>query len=161
MNAKEPFDPKRLMRPLRWVVMLVVLGYFVLSASRYSLLKLPAGVSPLFDVHAGDRAVVMMLNDHDAIEAGHIVLWRDGAGILHLGRVVAIAGERVAVDVERREVRRLDDAQPYPLPDGLVVPATLPEGSVLVLGENPLTRQEGGLVQRSAVEARVLGSMPF
>lgn len=161
MSSKEPFDPKRLLRPLRWLLLAAAVAYLLSFGWRYSLVKLPEGTSPLFDVHAGDRAVVMVLAERDAVEAGHIVLWRDAGGVLHLGRVVAVGGERVTVDAERREVRRLDGDQPYPLPDGLAVPAALPNGMVLVLAENPLTRQEGALVRRAAVEARVLGTMPF
>ncbi|MBK6940207.1 MAG: hypothetical protein IPH13_08375 [Planctomycetes bacterium] len=161
MSAKGPFDPKRLRRPLRWVLLVAAAAYVLSLGWRYSLVKLPEGTSPLFDVHAGDRAVVMVLAERDAVEAGHIVLWRDARGVLHLGRVVAIGGERVALDAERRQVRRLDDDQPYPLPAGLDVAAVVPNGMVLVLAENPLTRQEGGLVRRAAVEARVLGTMPF
>lgn len=161
MSTKEPFDPKRLLRPLRWLLLVAAVAYLLSFGWRYSLVKLPEGTSPLFDVHAGDRAVVMVLEAGDAVEAGHIVLWRDARGVLHLGRVVAVGGERVVVAAERREVRRLDEDQPYPLPEGLAVPAAVPDGWVLVLAENPLTREEGGLVQRAAVEARVLGIMPF
>lgn len=160
-SPKEPFDPKRLLRPLRWLLLVGVAAYVLSSGWRYSLVKLPEGTSPLFDVHAGDRAIVMMLRDDDEVHAGHIVLWRDAANVLHLGRVVAVGGERVAFDAQRGQVRRIDDEQPYPVPAALPVPEVVPNGLVLVLAENPLTRDEGALVRRAQVEARILGTMPF
>ncbi len=161
MRRGAPFDPKRLLRPLRWVLLAIVAIYVFGSGWRYSLLKLPEGVSPLFDVHAGDRAVVMHVGAEDAVEVGHIVLWRDEANRLHLGRVVAVGGDRVAVDGAQREARRVGDEQAYPLPDGLNVPTQLAKDQVLVLAENALTRGEGGLVDRRHVEFRVLGVLPF
>ena len=95
--ATGPFSPRRMVRPLRMVILLGLLGAVWFGFSDYSIIRLPQEEPALFDFRPGERVLVAAFDDQRAPQVGDAVLFRDWAAktdpdALSWSAIGAIAG---------------------------------------------------------------------
>ena len=152
-----------------WTSMLT--GLFVTGLVTYLALGFVLGVSRIRgasmepNLRSGDIAVFYRLGGY---EAGDIVILRpDGKSEYLIKRVIATAGDTVDIDEATGNIRLngrdLEEAyvfsETHARPHGMSFPATVPEGSVFLLGDNRLNSKDSrefGMVRMDQIAGKVV-----
>lgn len=158
MRERGAIDPRRLVRPLRYVILIAVLGFAWFAWSGFDVLRLPAGPPILFDLPPEVLVIVTPLDRPPT--RGEAVVFARPEGTVGYGRVVAVAGDALTPDRERARVRVGSDAW-FPIPPALLRQLPLRDGDVLILAENPDAVLQGAVVPIGAVAARIVTALPF
>lgn len=153
--------PRRLIRPLRWLLLLLLAAAFWYASDRYTLLRLPDSAAVLFDFTPGQRVVVIRGERDRPARIGDAVLFRGRGNELRLGRLVAIGAEPLVVELDRQRLRRDGETTWYPAARELLARLPAAPGQILVLAENSAFRGLGDLVGRERIVGRVIVGLPF
>lgn len=154
-------SPRRLIRPLRYVALLAVMLLIWHGLSDMTVISVPGGEPALFDYPGGSRLLVRQFDQDRPPLIGDAVLYQQRGEVTRIGRLVAISGESLELDLIKRRVRRSGTESWYPAPDQVLDRLPLQEEQLLVLAENPLRREAGAIVSQRELLARVFGVLPF
>ncbi|MEM9133632.1 MAG: signal peptidase I [Actinomycetota bacterium] len=129
----------------------VLLGFFLLlRAFVFSMHTLPAAtMTP--SLQAGDRVLINKLDTSPAL--GDVVMFGRGEETATVQRVVGLAGQTIEASDNTLVIDGLVAVEPYLAPDTAIAdfdPIEVPEGSVLLMGDN----------REVAIDGRVLGPIP-
>ena len=144
------YSPRRYNQWYWYVTALLVLAVIESSVvrykddySNYNTFRIPAGsMEPA--LKAGDFIVSQRLGAGDKIQRGDIVIFHYPANpkVSYVKRVVAVAGDRLALDNGRLILNGAVVAEPYVLPANALKPDSqtfgperVPDGNVFVLGD--------------------------
>lgn len=159
--GRRPFAPRRLLRPIRWLVLLTLAGLLWFGLSDVSLLRLPAGEPALFHYPGGARVLVTRFDEERPPLIGDAVFFLAGEQRIGFGRLVATAGDALQIDPIGRRVRRFGASTWYPATAKLLGQLPLDPGQVLVMAENPLRREAGAVLEERHLIVRVFAVLPF
>ena len=159
--VKRPFDPRRLMRPIRFVVLAVALVLLWRGLSGHRVVTIPDGKAAVLDVAAGQSVVVRYYGARLPPSHDDVAIYVDPAGEPRYGRLVAFVGDALEVDVERSRLRR-DPSQPWrPAPPAVLASLPLSPGRVLVLADDVVAAELGAVVPLDRLVARVVVPLPW
>lgn len=156
------FDAKRALRYVRLAIYLACAAWIVWGTRGLRLVEVPDGLTALYAFAPGQKVLAADVDETTALAAGDAVMFFHTRDRLAFGRVVALPGDRLEHDLERKRSRRVaQDEQPWYRWPGETPPQSPTGDRLLVLAENPEHKEAGGAVKRAAIVARLVIPMPW
>lgn len=159
---QRPFDARRALRYVRLAIYAACAVWIVWGTRGLRLVEVPEGQTALYAFAPGQKVLAADVDETTTLAAGDAVMFFRTRDRIAFGRVVALPGDRLEHDLERKRSRLVAQGeQPWYRWPGESPPSSPTGDRLLVLAENPEHRDAGGAVKRAAIVARLVIAMPW
>lgn len=156
-----PFDPRRLLRPLRLALFGAVLLLLWRGCDGLRVVTLPSGPRVIHDIGPGEKVLVQYYGARRLPQAGDVAVYLTADHQVAYGRLEALAGDAIEIDIGRCGVRRSGTSGWRAADAAVLDRLPLQSDECLVLAEDPIARAAGAVVPLNRLVGRFVVALPF